>query len=129
MHEDRKVTIYCKAAGGNIARIEGYFIRVEDHGPNLGADVIFIKKRGRSECTVMSYYSSFWMVVDGWGHPQPDGLFLPGSRSETGCEVARGRYRSCDPSWVGDFLADAGAELKPIAMYRDGVLQMDLTTN
>jgi hypothetical protein len=69
------------------------------------------------------------MVVDGWGHPEPDGLFLPATRSETGCEVARGRYRSCDPSWVGDFLASAGAELKPIAMYRDRVLQIDFTTN
>jgi hypothetical protein len=128
MRENRRVTIYCKAAGGNIARIEGYFVRVEGHGPDLGADVVFIKKRGRTECTVMSFYSSFWMVVDGWGHPEQDGLFLPATRSETSGEVARGRYRSCDPSWVRDFLASAGAELKPIAMYRDRVLQIDLTT-
>ncbi len=77
----------------------------------------------------MSYYSSFWMVVEGWGHPEPHGLFLPATQSETGCEVARGCYRSCDPSWVGDFLAGAGAELKPIAVYRDGALRMDLTSN
>lgn len=124
-----KVTIYCKAPGGCIARTEGYFVRVEEHNcPGGGADVVFIKKGGRLECTVMSFYSSFWMVVDGWGHPDPDSLFLAAERSESGVETARGRYRSCDPRWIADFFAGAGRGLKPRAMFRDGVLT-DMTSN
>lgn len=123
-----KVTIYCKAPGGSIARTEGYLVRIEEHTCG-GADVVFVKKGGKLECTVMSYYSPFWLVVDGWNHPTPDSLFMPAEPSATaGVEVARGRYRSCDPRWVSDFFAGTGAELKPRAMFKDGKL-LDMTSN
>lgn len=123
-----KVTIYHKGAAGNILRTEGHLVRI-DARETGGADVVFVKKGGRHEVAVMSYYSSFWLVVDGWGHPQPDDLFLPARETVTGCMVARGRYRSCDPAWVQDFMRSVGADLRPIAMYRDGALQVDQTTN
>jgi hypothetical protein len=76
-HTNDKVTIYCKDAAGNIVQHEVHFLRVVDHGTN-GADVVFRKKRGRSEYVVSSFYSSFWEVVDGWGHPRPDSLYARG---------------------------------------------------
>ena len=117
-----KVTIYAKGAAGNIGRHEVHFVRVVDHGTN-GADVVFRKRRGRAEYVVSSFYSSFWAVVDGWGHPKPDSLYARTEETAAGVTVSYGRYRSCDPSWIADFLSGAGATLKFRAMFHNGVLQ------
>jgi hypothetical protein len=118
-----KVTIYCKGVAGNIVRLEGHLVRIVDHGTN-GADVVYQKPRGRADYVVSSYYSSFWAVVDGWGHPAPDSLFLAAKETAPGVTVEHARYRSCDPSWVADFFAGAGVNLQLRAMFRDRVLQI-----
>jgi len=118
-----KVTIYCKGAAGNIVRQEVHFLRVVDHGAN-GADVVFRRPRGRAAYVVSSYYSSFWTVVDGWGHPSPDSLYARAEDTASGATASYGRYRSCDPAWLADFLAGAGANLRFRVMFKDGVLQV-----
>jgi hypothetical protein len=120
-----KVTIYCKGVAGNIVRLEGHLVRIVDNGTN-GADVVYRKPRGRADYVVASYYSSFWLIVDGWGHPAPDSLFMPAKETAPGVTVAHARYRSCDPSWVADFFARAGVNLRVLAMFRDGVLQQQI---
>jgi hypothetical protein len=121
---NNKVTLYYKGLAGNIVREEGHLVRIKDHGTN-GADIVYRKRRGRADYVVSSYYSSFWAIVDGWGHPAPDGLFRAAEETAPGVTVAHGRYRSCDPSWVEDFFTGAGADLKVRAMFRDGVLQIE----
>ncbi len=118
-----KVTIYSKGVAGAIVRCEVHFVRIVDHGAN-GADVVFRKRRGRAEYVISSFYSSFWTVVDGWGHPVPDSLFTTRVQTASGVEVARGRYRSCDPAWVSDFLGGAGADLPFRAMFSGNVLRI-----
>jgi len=110
-----KATIYHKGPDGSIGKTEGYVTETSTHG------VTIIPARGRRERMLMSYYTPFWMVVEGWGHPTPGN----GQRvvsSGPGVTVTQGAYRSQDPRWVEDFFAGAGQGLQPLAIYRDGVL-------
>ena len=116
-----RVTVYCKGAAGAISRIESTLVRIENRDAG-GADVVFVKRGARRESIVMSFYSSFWLVARGWNLPDAAPLFHPAEPGITdGVTVARGRYRSCDPSWVAEFFAGPGADLTGVvAMYRDG---------
>lgn len=106
-----KSTIYHKSPDGSIGKIEGFVTEVTRSG------VTFIPARGRRERTIMSYYTPFWMVVAGWGHPTPDRGEKVVS-SDSGVTVTQGMYRSQDPRWVEDFLASTGKGLKALAIYR-----------
>lgn len=118
---NNKVTIYSRGVAGNIVRREAHLLRIVDRGAN-GADVVFRIPRGRAERTISSFESSFWLVANGWGHPKPDSLFHRAEETPSGATVLYGRYRSCDPSWITDFLAGVGASLTVRAKYHNRVL-------
>jgi len=130
-----KVTIYHKGRGGNILRSEGTLASIWEmpSGSNVG----YIPRGSKKEDMVMSYYSPFWMVVEGWGHPKPEGLYDPGEgQTEVGVaphwgpfsigSVSTGRSRrmSTDPAWVTNFYNGLFEKLraKIIAVYKDGRL-------
>lgn len=116
-----KVTIYSKGPAGNIIRTEGLLTAI--HNSAGWANVAFIPKGARREAMIMSYYSPFWMVVEGWGHPEPQGLYDPATERGSG-EVTsmRGRYRSQDPRWEKDFYNSLFDKLKSkiIAVHKEG---------
>lgn len=114
-----KVTIYHKGPVG-IGKIEAARVtEISEHG------VTFVLRRGRRPHMLMSYYTSFWMVVAGWGHPEPDSAMVP-LPSAPGVTVSRSKYRSCDPRWVSDFMEAIGGSLTPIAVYHDGITRIEL---
>jgi hypothetical protein len=45
----------------------------------------------------------FLLVLEGWGHPDPDSMFGEAQTSESGLEFREGRYSMCDPRWESDF--------------------------
>ena len=117
------VTIYMTGPMGAIAKVEGFLTGVT---AEVGGTVSYVPKRGRREKMIMTYYSSFIMVVQGWNKPEPDGGFLPAEPGSTpGVSVSRGRYRGHDPRWVTDFLEGPGKGLIPIVLFQDGRLVKD----
>lgn len=111
--EQLKATIYHKTASGSIGKTEGFVTDVNKHG------VTYIPARARKERMIMSYYDPFWMVVAGWGHPTPPDPYKVVSKTPE-VEVRQGLYRSTDPRWVADFMADIGEKLKPLAVFDSG---------
>jgi len=111
-----KVTIYFKAVLG-IGKKEGIVQYASKHR------VQFMAKGARTRASVIdSYYSPFFLVVAGWGHPEPDSMWDPAKTSTSGgVTTQHGRYTSTDPRWVDDFLSGPGKGLKPLAMLKDGV--------
>ena len=52
---------------------------------------------------VQSFQPSL-LILEGWGHPEPDGIFEDAPAVAAGEAVSqRGRYASCDPRWSSDF--------------------------
>ncbi len=116
-----KVTVYFTSElSGRVVRREGRLVRVDDYTQpgraHRGADVVIVRKGGRSEERISS---SFWVVVDGWGHPDPGGPTDDGQG-----DGADGRYRhaSHDPAWVGEFLRGIGTRLSSRFMLAGGAL-------
>jgi len=66
--------------------------------------------------SVVCGYKPFFALVDTKAAIQPDGLYDPStSVTSGGCTVTKGRYSSCDPRWVSDFVAQlAAANVTPI---------------
>lgn len=73
-------------------------------------EITFIPKGKRNERVITETTHAATVVLAGWGHAlQPDGVYLPATKAETGAETARGRYRSCDSRWVSDFMSSLAA--------------------
>ena len=106
-----KATIYRKGPLG-IDRAEGFVTGVSEHG------VDYRPRRGKAR-SIMSYYDPFWMVVLGWGHPDPGDPWDDAEDGEGGTQVQKALYRGTDPRWVDDFLSGPGRNLKPAAVYRN----------
>jgi hypothetical protein len=123
-----KVTIYSQGAFGAIDKVEGYLAGVRGHGKGSapGAMVDYVGKRGRKVRTVWSMYSPFIMVVEGWGHPDPESLYDPATATGGEVTTMRGRRRGTDPGWVDSFLAGPGKKLKSkiVAIFKDGKLSI-----
>ena len=68
------------------------------------------------------------LVLDGWGHPDPDSVWDESTRRVEGViTVVHGRYRSFDSRWQGDFDAKIGAYVaegrgKILADYRKHIV-------
>lgn len=115
------VTIYHTGVTGSIKKVTGRITRVENAG------VTFIPKGCRKEQMIMTYYSGFIMVVPGTNHPDPDGGFIPLPSTNPNVQMSRGRYNSCDPRWVSDFMTGPGKDLACTVLYQDGKLVKNLT--
>lgn len=113
-----KATIYFTGAMGDIKSVDGTVTRVASPG-----GIFFIKKGGRRENMIMTYYSPFIMAVKGWGHPKPPSAWRETVDTSTpGVTMRQGKYRSADPRWESDFMGAVGDRLKPIVLFRDGTL-------
>lgn len=70
----------------------------------------FTPKRKRKERHLVQAYGPSLVILEGWGHPEPDGMFLPAEPSKVNPEdvmVSRGRYSACDPRWQSDIFTNS----------------------
>jgi hypothetical protein len=114
----RKVTIYHNGGAIGIGKTEAKLIAVtggDMSGP--GGHVFYSKKGGRNIQVLMPYYSPFWVIVDGWGQPNPDDPYVP--LGGDGVSVSKSKYMSADPRWETDFLDGIGKKLKVLAQLRN----------
>lgn len=115
MSELKKVTIY--RAGeflGNIIKTEA---RLVDHGRRKYAQynnapfVRFIPKRKRKECGFVKGFKPYFIILEGWGHPDPDGAW--GEIDNSGAlPMQQAKYSAFDEGWVRDFEQKLGEYLK-----------------
>lgn len=112
----QRVTVYFTGPMGSIGSKEGTLSAVDAHG------VDFIPKGGRREHRIMTYYSPFILVVNGWGKAKPSRGMVPVASSTPGVTVSRSLYRSADPRWVSDFMRDIGNKYAPVALFEHGQL-------
>jgi hypothetical protein len=123
-----KVTIYVQGPAGDFAKREAYLVSL--HMMPAGKPFLkFIPKRGKKTQAIglSAYGEGTWLMVEGWGHPNPESLYDPGTERTTGqVTTMRGRYRSRDPRWVEDFWSQIGDRIKgkTIASWRGRKLKI-----
>lgn len=105
---DGKVTVYTRSPMG-IVKTEGknLEIKVRPYAQYKAAvEVRFIPKGKRKVQGFVQTYEPSVLVLEGWDHPEPDGMIDPASvRVEGGVRTSMSRYLSCDPRWESDFRA------------------------
>jgi hypothetical protein len=112
-----KVTMYVRSEFGmGIRKIEAREATVDVKPYAQYARGIFVEfkraRERRARWFVQAYGPSL-VILDGWGHPDPDGMWDESTRSSVGeVETVRGRYAACDPRWQGDFDAKLAAYLE-----------------
>jgi hypothetical protein len=113
-YEGTNVTLYTRGdtsfmSLGNIMKTECRSLKIEV-GPYAqytnAIQVTFVPKGGRRARTMVQTHAPDVLVLEGHGHMDPDGAFVPsGIPSGPGVTVTQGRYRSNDPRWGQDFSA------------------------
>lgn len=103
-----KVTMYFRSEFGmGVSRVEAnlHEVSVRPFAQyERGVYVHFTPKHKRHERSLVQAYAPSLVVLEGWGHPEPDGMFLPPESSDNAeVVVSRGRYSACDPRWQSDF--------------------------
>ena len=73
--------------------------------------VEYIEPRQRHARTFVDSHKPSVLVLDGWGHPDPDSAFGAEEQTAPGVTLSRSRYLSCDPRWQSDFDAKINAYL------------------
>ncbi len=116
-----KVTMYLNSEFGmGVVKIEATRFEVEVRPfaqyPS-GVYVEFLPKGKRKMRTLVQGYKPSLLVLDGWGHPDPDSAFMPPVERGNGVSVQHGRYSACDPRWQGDFDAKMSAYLETPNVY------------
>lgn len=100
-----KVTMYLRSEFGmGVVKVEAKTceLEVKPYAQyERGIYVKFLKPRQRkTRSLVQASYPSL-VILDGWGHPDPDGMFLPEQPGETeGVTVRHGRYSAFDERWA-----------------------------
>lgn len=123
----RRVTVYVRGMMGNIQRIEASAFSAEVGKCAQYSSAVhfaFIPKGKRNVRSSVETSRPSLLVLDGWGHPAPDSMFLPEEpTADPEVSIQRGRYRSCDSRWQSDFdtmidayVAQSGA--KVVSDYR-----------
>lgn len=106
--EKRRVTIYVASQLGlGIVKIEASAF-AHKVGPcaQHGAAVhfAFVPKGGRSERTSVEPTHPSLLVLDGWGHPDPDDVWTEAAPTcSPDVTVQTGRHRSFSPAWRTEF--------------------------
>lgn len=115
---------YYMTCGIKRVEVRGWRAVVAPYAQHPAAvEVVFVPRGGRVERSFVQTYAPSLVVVDGWGGPEPDGVYDDATTrvSASGASTTRGRYRSSDPRWQSDFdakLAASGARI--LADYRRG---------
>jgi hypothetical protein len=112
----KKITIYTRnEMMGNINAIEAHLIDFgfQDYAQYSNVPFVnYLPKRARKPAKHIAYgYDPFLVIVEGWGHAQPAGIFdgMLTLHSES-VAVTRARYGSFDERWVTDFVELLEAE-------------------
>ena len=109
-----KVTLYFHGGFG-MSKIEATRLKVEvrEHAQYArGVYVEFLPKRARKLRGFVQAYGPSLVVLEGWGHPDPDDAFLPEEPGQAeDVTIRRGRYSMCDPRWESDFSKKLSAYL------------------
>lgn len=99
-----KVTVYTRSTLlGNIVKTEA---RLVSHGLvryaqyENAVEVILRPKRARKNRRYCEGYNPFVLILEGWGHVDPDGIYPEAKKDE---RAVRGRYGSFSAGWVNDF--------------------------
>lgn len=125
------VTLYIRGMMGSIKKIECRKLSIEIvkfAQYSNAVSIEWLAKGQRREREEIETYRPTALVLDGWGHPDPDGIWDESTRKTEGTvTMVHGRYRSCDPRWQGDFDAKIGAYIaegrgKILADYRNHVV-------
>jgi len=99
-----KSTMYFQSEFGlGVKKLEvtGLEINVRSHAQYTAAvEAIFVPRRARKQRVLVQTHKPSLLVLEGWGHPEPDGIFLP---AEEGATLLTGRYSACDERWQSDF--------------------------
>lgn len=117
----KKVTIYTGATFG-IQKYEGTLV---DCGTKKYAQydnapfVAYIPKGKRKTTGFIKGYKPYILIVEGFGHPAPDDMFLPPIISETGVAVSKTRYSCFDDKYSHDFDAKIAEHLKTCVVIMD----------
>lgn len=103
-----KVTVYVRSEFGmGVNRIEATRLSVEVRPYAqypAGIKVTLLPKRMRKQRGFTQAYGPSLVVLEGWGHPEPDGMWDPASeKTEGDVTTSRARYSACDPRWQSDF--------------------------
>lgn len=80
-----------------------------------GVFVEFVPKGKRKPRAFVQGYKPSLVVLEGWGHPDPESPWEPAVERGNGVSVQQSRYSACDPRWQGDFDAKLGAYLEATA--------------
>lgn len=114
-----KVTIYSQSEFGmGVRRCEAKLedVRVHKYAQyERGITATFIPKGKRKARQLTQAYGPNMVILEGWGHPEPDSMFLPEEPSNVNPEdvmVARGRYSACDSRWQSDFNGKLAAHVE-----------------
>jgi hypothetical protein len=111
-----KVTMYFNSSLGlGITKIEATRCEIEIKPYAqyaAGVFVEFVPKGKRKAREFVQAYSPSLVVLDGWGHPDPESPWESEVDRGNGVAVSVGRYSACDPRWQGDFDAKLSAYLE-----------------
>lgn len=107
-----KITVYFASEfTGQIRKLEGRLVQIDDlTAPGRaarGADVWLVRKGARQKERISS---SFWVLVDGWSHPDP-------------ARAAEGTLSHAS-ELVSDFIMGIGSRLPARAMLHDKKLSV-----
>lgn len=106
-----RVTIYFRGGLGAISRVECRTAEVRVRGwaqYPAAVECRFVPKGARKERGFVQSYRPSLLVLDGWGHPEPDGMFdesqaeVRQTRAGTVTSVMA-RYSACSDGWQRDF--------------------------
>lgn len=101
-----KCTLYFAGLMG-VAKMEAREASTEVRPFAQYARGVFCKFKRARERNPRGFVQSFQpslLILEGWGHPAPDGIFPEETtRTEGGVTTQRGRYSACDPRWRSDF--------------------------
>lgn len=116
---EERVTLYNKdELLGNIIKTECRRVEIERRAYAQYRNAIsvrFVRKGARKERGFVDTYRSRLLVLKGWGHPDPAGLFDGGERDGI---AVKAKYMAFDEGWERDFndliddhVATTGAEV------------------
>lgn len=71
--------------------------------------VEYIEPRQKRARMFVDSHKPSVLVLEGWGHPDPDSAFGSEEQAAPGVTLSRSRYSSCDPRWQSDFDAKIDA--------------------
>lgn len=112
-----KATLYIRGGLGNVVKVECRRVEITRRAYAQYSSAIeyrFVPKGARRERGAVETYRSSLLVLEGHGHPDPDGIWDESSRKDEGSGVSsvRARYSGHDPRWESDFGAMIDAHIQ-----------------